>query len=174
MSDPTPDTPAADVAAWALHTAIEPGMEWLHKLGGPVPTPAARTMLLAIGLQESAFCNRCQMGGGPARGFWQFEAGGGVRGVLTHPTSAALAKKACEAACVAPDMITVWRAIEGHDLLACAFARLLLLTDPYSMPTGENEGWAGYSRVWRPGKPDRARWVQSWATARAAMSEAVV
>lgn len=39
----------------------------------------ARMMLLAIGLQESRFEHRRQLGNGPARGFWQFESGGGVR-----------------------------------------------------------------------------------------------
>ena len=33
----------------------------------------ARVMLLAIGLQESRFEHRRQIGG-PARGFWQFES----------------------------------------------------------------------------------------------------
>ena len=43
-------------------------------------TPDARVLLLAIGLQESKFSHRLQIGG-PARGYWQFEQGGGVRGV---------------------------------------------------------------------------------------------
>src|SRR5690606_35531315 len=43
----------------------------------------ATVMLLAIGLQESRFEHRRQIKG-PARGFWQFERGGGVRGVMTH------------------------------------------------------------------------------------------
>ena len=52
-------------------------------------TPNAVHLLLAIGLQESGLCERCQIidggGKGPARGLWQFERGGGVVGVLTHP-----------------------------------------------------------------------------------------
>ena len=39
----------------------------------------AVTMMLAIGYQESRFEHRRQIRG-PARGFWQFEHGGGVVG----------------------------------------------------------------------------------------------
>src|SRR5690606_38643231 len=56
----------------------------------------ATVMLLAIGLQESRFEHRRQIKG-PARGFWQFERGRGVRGVLTHPATAALAREVCVA-----------------------------------------------------------------------------
>ncbi len=34
-------------------------------------TPAARRLMIAIGLQESRFKARRQMGQGPARSFWQ-------------------------------------------------------------------------------------------------------
>lgn len=50
-------------------------------LPGVAFTPEAKVMLLAIGLQESRFEHRRQIKG-PARGFWQFEAGGGTAGVL--------------------------------------------------------------------------------------------
>jgi len=38
-------------------------------LPAKMDTPQARVMLLAIGLQESEFAHRRQMGNGPARGF---------------------------------------------------------------------------------------------------------
>lgn len=47
---------------------------------------AARCQMLAIGLQESRLQHRRQ-NGGPARGFWQFEKGGGVKGILFHETA---------------------------------------------------------------------------------------
>jgi hypothetical protein len=55
-------------------------------------TPEARMTLLSIGLQESRFIWRQQMGGGPARGFWQCEQGtqssrGGIWGFYLHPAS---------------------------------------------------------------------------------------
>jgi hypothetical protein len=49
----------------------------------------AIVMLLAIGLQESRFQHREQIGG-PAVSFWQAEKSGGmVRGVLNHRLRAA-------------------------------------------------------------------------------------
>jgi hypothetical protein len=41
-------------------------------------SPKARMMLLVIGLQESRFEHRRQIGG-PAVSFWQVEEGGGTR-----------------------------------------------------------------------------------------------
>ncbi len=82
-------------------TAITPA---LALLPATMDTPAARVMLLAIGLQEGRFMHRRQIGG-PARGFWQFEKGtrasrGGVWGVFLHAASrdhlATLCKSGCD------------------------------------------------------------------------------
>lgn len=130
--------------------------------GGAIPrnydTPEARVMLLAIGLQESRFLYRRQKGG-PARGFWQFEHGGGVRGVLTHVTSAREIERVL--ARVHVDKADVYTAIEWHDTLAAVMARLLLYTDPRPLPavTDTEGAWALYSRVWRPGKPHESTWA---------------
>ena len=48
-------------------TAIDPALELFPK---HMDSPQARVMLLSIGLQESRFEYRRQMGNGPARGFW--------------------------------------------------------------------------------------------------------
>ena len=72
-----------------LKTAIAPAMALLK---GVPDSRESRCLLLAIGLQESRFEHRRQMGNGPARGFWQFETGG-VRGVVNHATSAGLLRK---------------------------------------------------------------------------------
>lgn len=119
----------------------------------------ATVMLLAIGLQESRFEHRRQIGG-PARGFWQFEKGGGVRGVLNHPASQRYARAACAIRGEVPTETEVYRAIAEDDLLACAFARLLLFTDPNPLPrVGDSDGaWAYYLRNWRPGKPHPQTW----------------
>lgn len=131
-------------------------------------SPAAAPMLLAIGLQESRFEHRRQIGG-PACGFWQFERGGGVRGVLNHPSS----KPHIESALTAmgynfsPD--TSYGAIEHNDILACVFARLLLWTLPQALPKHDDAdgAWHQYISAWRPGKPHRATWNafydQAWA-----------
>lgn len=121
-------------------------------------TPAARTMLLTIGQQESRFLYRAQVPSKIARGFWQFEKGGGVKGVLTHVSSASEMARVLNLIHVARD--DVYQAIEYHDALAAVCARLLLYTDPRPLPTvSDAEGaWQLYSRVWRPGKPHRETW----------------
>ncbi|CAB3712544.1 hypothetical protein CEY09_30335 [Achromobacter marplatensis] len=131
----------------------------LALLPAKMDTPAARVMLLAIGLQESRFVHRRQIGG-PARGFWQFEKGGGVLGVLTHPSSRDAAHNLCAVRNVAPLSASVYAALETDDVLAAGFARLLLWTDPWRLPTpGDADGaWDLYLRTWRPGKPHPQTW----------------
>jgi hypothetical protein len=129
----------------------------LALLPAAMDTHAARVMLLAIGLQESGFAHRQQIGG-PARGFWQFERGGGVTGVLTHRATHVLAAHVCDRLGVDPTPTAVYAALPINDLLACAFARLLLYTDPHPLPTNAAGGWDCYARTWRPGKPHRKAW----------------
>ena len=118
---------------------------------------AAMVMLVAIGLQESRFIHRKQIGG-PARGFWQFERGGGVKGVLLHPSTERYAGAVCLLRRVPAVAQTVYDALADDDLLACAFARLLLYTDPRPLPTTAEGGWDYYIANWRPGKPHRQTW----------------
>ena len=119
----------------------------------------AVVQMLAIGLQESRFERRRQVGG-PAVGFWQFEQGGGVRGALRHSASRESALAVCRARNVIATESAVYAAIEHDDVLAAAFARLLLWTDPKPLPAiGDEQGaWDLYLRVWRPGKPHRHTW----------------
>lgn len=134
-------------------------------------TPNAVHMLLAIGLQESGLCERCQIidggGKGPARGLWQFERGGGVVGVLTHPLTRTHAWDVCRERGVNAVSQDVWAALETDDVLAATFARLLLWTDPRPLPTPNDTeaGWAYYERNWRPGKPHPERWPANFARA---------
>lgn len=138
----------------------------LALLPSKMDTPAARIMLLAIGLQESRFEHRRQIGG-PARGFWQFEQGGGVRGVLTHAASRDFANALCAARGVEPVTAAVYPALETDDVLAAAFARLLLWTDAARLPAaGDSQGaWNLYARTWRPGKPHPQTWPALYAQA---------
>ena len=139
----------------------------LRELPSAMDTPAARMMLFAIAQQESGMTYRRQMPTGPARGLWQFEAGGGVRGVLTHKSSRFWARSALQARSISADTKTAWAALETDDVLAAIFARLLLFTDPRPLPavhpsTG-GAAWDYYIRNWRPGKPHRDRWNSSFA-----------
>lgn len=155
-----------------IKAGIEPA---LALLPANMDSPAARVMLLAIGLQESRFVHRRQIGG-PARGFWQFEKGGGVRGVLTHAASASLARQVCEVRGVAPTSAAVYAQLESDDVLAAAFARLLLWTDPARLPdVGDSKGgWDLYARTWRPGKPHPETWPAMYAQALAAVGDSNV
>lgn len=129
-------------------------------------SPAARAMLVAIGLQESRFIHRRQIKG-PARGFLQFERGGGVRGVLTHPATAQTARQLADTLCYPADEHTLYAALEHNDVLALAFGRLLLWTLPGRLPGPQEpvEGWRQYMESWRPGKPHEGTWQAFYAEA---------
>ncbi|MCY1226558.1 hypothetical protein D9M72_387930 [compost metagenome] len=151
-----------------VQTAIEPALALLPL---KMDTPAARLLLLAIGLQESRFLYRRQLGSGPARGLWQFERGGGVRGVLTHPASREHAYRICGIRGVEPVAAAVHPALEADDVLAAAFARLLMWTDAWRLPAvGDVQGgWEIYVRTWRPGRPHPQTWAGLYAQAVAGM-----
>ena len=122
-------------------------------------TPEAQAMLIAIGLQESRFKHRRQVNG-PARGFWQFEKGGGVRGVLTHAKVAPIMAEALTAQAYQVGVDVLYAAIEHNDVIACVAARLLLWTVPGRLPGPDDPevGWQQYLDGWRPGKPHRGTW----------------
>jgi hypothetical protein len=127
-------------------------------------TRAARVTLAAIGHQETKYLTRVQYGNGPARGYWQFESGGGVKGVMNHKASADLARKVCHARGIPFVRATVWEALATDDVLAAAFARLLMYTDPFAVPDNAADAWEMYAeRCWRPGKPHPETWPAAWA-----------
>ena len=153
---------------------IEPGASFLEAMTGTTSPRPARRWLLAVSMQESALAHRFQVlangAAGAARGWWQFEQGGGVAGVLRHATSRPRILVCCDAMGVRAEPAALWRAIEGNDLLAYACARLLLLTDPGPVPETEGAAWACYAdRLWRPGKPHPDKWPGNWDAAGAAL-----
>jgi hypothetical protein len=129
--------------------------------------PEARAMLLAIGLQESRFQYRKQIRG-PARGFWQFEEHGGVRGVLNHAVTKPLIKGVLDQLQYSHLIDTSYEAIAHNDVLAACYARLLLWThrDTLPGPAECDRAWSYYTDTWRPGKPHRSTWdaffAQAW------------
>lgn len=136
-------------------TAILPALSLI----GVKNTQEALVEMLAIGLQESRFIYRRQIGG-PARSFWQFEQGGGVKGVLNHVATQAKARALCSAREVEATPAAVYNRLEHDDVLGAGFARLLLLSDPRPLPAlgKAEEAWAYYLRNWRPGKPHPQTW----------------
>lgn len=135
-------------------------------------SPKARLLMLTIGQQESLFQYRRQKGDGPARGFWQFEQGGSVKGVMNHPATTAIAHDVCAGMGIPWERPVVWAALERNDILAAVFARLNLWWAPGALPDlGDYEGaWKLYADVtWRPGKPHRETWNRYYDNARAAL-----
>jgi hypothetical protein len=116
----------------------------------------ARVMLHAINLQENPK-RLAQQVNGPARGDYQFEKGGGVKGVMTHASVRKHAEAVCSARGAAFDAESIYQAIGRDSILAAALARLLLWTDPKPLPdTSDEQGaWELYLRVWRPGAYER-------------------
>lgn len=129
----------------------------------------ADALLLAIGLQESKFLHRRQLPNGPAQGFWQFEAGGSVKGVLLHPKTAVHARTVLSVLRYDPNSSAtqVHAKIMDNDVLAAVFARLLLWTVPGALPTREQSAasWRQYVEGWRPGAPHPETWNAYYAAA---------
>ena len=138
----------------------------LRLLPDRMTSDEARVMLGAIALQESGLTTRQQYGG-PAHGLWQFERGGGVKGVLKHHATREHARALCAKCHVSPTEQAVYEALCRDDVLAAGFARLLLWTDPKALPAlGDEAGaWGLYLRTWRPGKPRPAHWAGNYRQA---------
>jgi hypothetical protein len=88
---------------------------------------------------------------GPARGLWQFELGGGVKGVCEHPATRQYAFDACQRFEI--PFYACWAEQERNDVLAACFARLLLWSDSKPLPkiTDAEGAFDLYLRTWRPG-----------------------
>jgi len=123
------------------------------------------TLLGAIGLQESNFAYHQQIGG-PAHSFWMFEENG-IRAVMTNPSSHDYAMDLCTHFGLAFSVESVYDAMLTNDLLACAFARLLLWDDVHPLPSlGDvNGAWQYYVNNWRPGRPRPLDWPANYQMA---------
>lgn len=144
-------------------------------------TREARVMLVAICLQESGLADRRQgtdSNPGPARGLPQFEENG-VLGVMNHVASRDIARRVANARGVIFNTRAIHRAMETDDVLALAFARLLLWTDRGALPALGDVDTARdyYLRNWRPGAANtapglagiKARWCRNYPEALAAV-----
>ena len=154
-----------------LRTVVDPACTLLTAFTGrpAMGSDAGRVLTLAIAIQETRLATRLQLDeNGKAlrkygRGWWQFEAGGGVLGVMNHPASRVTAQAVCQLCFVPWAKGDIHEAIAWHDLLAPCFARLLLWTDPLPLPTPiePDKAWLYYVRVWNPGKPRPEAWKAS-------------
>jgi|JI10StandDraft_1071094.scaffolds.fasta_scaffold227039_5 hypothetical protein len=152
---------------------VEPTLQYMA--GSPsiaIPvTDAARVLTMTIAGQESAWSARRQICG-PARGFWQFEFGGGVDDVFRATSRQMYA--ICTSLDIPYDRNVVFEAMVWNDTLSCAMARLLLWIDPKPLPAvGDKEGaWQYYLRCWRPGAPHRSTWDGRYDQSLAAIGKA--
>lgn len=136
---------------------------------------AVSVLLYATSRQENPQRLAKQVGG-PAVGDYQFEKGGGVKGVMVHPSVEPITRAVCRARKVKFEPVSIYQALKTDPILAAALARLLYYTDPKTLPaTGDEAGaWALYLRTWRPGayarQPEelRRKWRKSYADAMAA------
>jgi hypothetical protein len=146
-------------------------------LPGQMNTREATAMMLATGLHESAFKARVQgrmralktlddfnPQAGPARGFWQFERGGGVAEILESPDTKDIAIPICKMFLFDPNRQAIHTALGFHDVLQAVFARLLLWRDSRPMPTPLqfSEGYSIYLRNWRPNVDAAAAHKKDW------------
>lgn len=164
-----------------MNTLIVPGCRFLQAKYNVPFNVSSLAYVAAFGYQESKFEVRDQLeviNGrlapgriGPATSFWQMEKNGGVKGVMTHPSTRDIARELVSKAGLAFDYEAVWTefAQTSGDELATAFARLLIYTHPARLgpatPAGQDEAWRYYLDVWRPGKPRPNEWPESWAFA---------
>lgn len=139
-----------------LTAVVNPGLALLPK---EMTSLQAKAMLLAIGLQESRFIYRKQING-PARGFYQFEKDGGIKGVLQHASTKPFIKPILKQLGYAYSVELCYNAVNFDDPLATVFARLLLWTLPDALPEKQEHelAWQQYIEAWRPGKPHRHTW----------------
>ncbi len=156
-----------------LKTAIIPALIELRG-AGMADTLEVRRFMLAIALQESGLQHRRQVSAdgtesGPAASFWQFEKGGGCKGVLAHPAVAQRMRAVLDAFNVESNALALWEAMRYQDIVAAVAARLLIYTLPAELPETADQGWSQYISAWRPGKPHISTWAANWAVADAAV-----
>jgi len=155
-----------------LTNAIDPANAFLEKQGVH-SDDRARVLEMTIWGQESDWRARRQIGG-PARGFPQFEKGGGVA-QLFAATPLQL-RAVCDELFIPYNQSDVFEAMAWNDVLSAAMTRLLLWQDPAPLPAvGDVQaGWNYYQRNWRPGAPHPNVWPAKYGTAMGLVQSAKV
>ena len=172
-----------------IHEQIVPAPLWKDYVKSAFPLaflslpPALESkdawrFLIAIALQEGRFDVRMQYGGGPARGWFQFERIGVAEVALNRHSKrllqdslsglglAPLAEALNGPVAVRNDAIdTLYQGLAFSESVAVVVARLALWRLPKALP-GESDvegAWVQYAvDIWRPGKPHRETWNSCW------------
>jgi hypothetical protein len=99
-----------------LKRIVDPSLQFLSELAGTRSNDAARVLVMTIAAQESGWKERRQIGG-PARGYWQFEKGGGVAGLF--PATPQQLRAICASLDIPFDQTVVFEAMDGLERHAC-------------------------------------------------------
>lgn len=152
-----------------LRETLVPSLRYMTAVVGPVPHThlkwedqgEALVLETAFAGQESLWVNEQQHGGGPGRGFFQFEpATCGL--VLKNPVSRAMAAALCKSVKIPVTQAAVYGALLSHPWeIGGPFARLDTYCDPRPLPPLGNAdaAWLTYEIEWRPGRPHPALWA---------------
>ena len=166
MTDPSNLSPFAKRAFNFLRDVLMPGLTHMTQVLGSITAihwedqPEARVLEMAFAGQESLWGNVQQGGGGPGRGYFQFEPPTcGL--VLKNSISQAMATKICQSIGIPPVQSAVYANLLTNPVkIAVPFARLDTFCDPRPLPPLNNPqaGWETYIKEWRPGKPHPELW----------------
>jgi hypothetical protein len=151
---------------------LAPGLTWFAATVPTVPvTLDVHVLLLAIAGQESDWNNIRQSGGGPGRGWFQFESETCLE-ILENPATRLYAHAVCSALNVAATEFVVYSSLMTQPRLQVAFARLDLWANPHPIPKAGDQGagWIYYDDTWRPGSPRPELWPDKYESAMKAIA----
>ena len=119
----------------------------------------SKAMLIAIAMQSSQFSFRRELMGHD-RSFWALGAQTHIKVVAEHELTRGPIAAVCDALCYDTSVFSAYMAVEHNDILACAYARLLLSLVPGKLPSRDQPqlGWDQYLAVWRPSHPRPEPW----------------
>ncbi len=152
--------PDQEVVDMFHSVVLKPGLKYLENLCTLSVSKEAEVLLLTTALQESGLVHRLQVGG-PARSYWQFEQGGGVRNVVSSSASALKLSAVCQDLNIPFSESVIFEAMAWNDQLAVVMARLNYWLNPLKLPDAQDvEGsWNYYVNTWHPGKPRKETWA---------------
>ncbi len=132
-------------AAGFLNLTIRPTLELIGLDSVP-----AQMILLGTAAIESDFCNRCQIGGGPASGLFGMEEATHhdcwVNWLNARPDLARTIIALCP-----PDVGAIFSQLEFNDAYACAMARVKYEREPGAIPDDVDGQAAYYVRFYNAG-----------------------
>ena len=154
----------------AARLFVVPALRWMAEATGEarLSSPQACCMLLAIGAQESGWCDRRQKSGGPGRSCYQIETNTALAVLDKWPAGRRLWGELFPKRSISPAHVR--EAVELSEVGATLIARGILWLDPNRLPAvdpaEEAYAWWLYAeRAWKPGKPRPEFWDGNWRRA---------